>query len=214
MINNFDLLVRLGLACVIGGIIGLERENLNRPAGFRTHILVCVGSALIMIISIYGFAGADPSRLAAQVVSGIGFLGAGTIIREGASVTGLTTAASLWAVSGIGLAVGAGMYIAALVAAGLIWVTLVSFWRIEQTFLSKRRHRYLNLIMADQPGQVGKIGTVLGSMNVHIKNIQLKRLSDKRLSVKLFVKLSSASCIEEVLESLESVDGIYKVSLD
>ena len=173
MINNFDLLVRLGLACVIGGIIGLERENLNRPAGFRTHILVCVGSALIMIISIYGFAGADPSRLAAQVVSGIGFLGAGTIIREGASVTGLTTAASLWAVSGIGLAVGAGMYIAALVAAGLIWVTLVSFWRIEQTFLSKRRHRYLNLIMADQPGQVGKIGTVLGSMNVHIKNIQL-----------------------------------------
>jgi putative Mg2+ transporter-C (MgtC) family protein len=116
---------------ILGGVIGFERERHNkRIAGFRTHILVSVGSALIMLTSIYIFEAygkitpADPARIAAGVITGIGFLGAGTIIRSGESVKGLTTAASLWTVSGIGLAVGCGFYSAGCVAAVIVLATL------------------------------------------------------------------------------------------
>ncbi|MEW6227795.1 MAG: MgtC/SapB family protein, partial [Bacillota bacterium] len=118
MISQTEIIFRLVLAMMFGGFIGLERESHKRPAGFRTHILVCVGSALVMMISQYAFVNFartteyDPGRIAAQVVSGIGFLGAGTILREGPTIKGLTTAASLWVVAGIGLAVGTGFYLA------------------------------------------------------------------------------------------------------
>ena len=115
-----QMIIRLCAAAILGGIVGVERGSADRPAGLRTHILVCAGSALIMMVSLYGSdgltAGRDSSRIAAQVVSGIGFLGAGTILREGFSVKGLTTAASLWAVSCVGLAVGSGFFVGALVA--------------------------------------------------------------------------------------------------
>ena len=118
--HNWDMILRLLLATVLGGAVGIERGSGDRPAGFRTHILVCTGSALIMLVSMYGFDDTyvsgisnannrDSARIAAQVVSGIGFLGAGTIMHEGVTVRGLTTAASLWMVSAIGLAAGAGM---------------------------------------------------------------------------------------------------------
>ncbi len=117
-----DLMMRLAVATVLGGAIGIERERRERAAGFRTHALVCVASALMMIVSTYGFPGEfdealDPSRIAAQVVSGIGFLGAGVIIFRKNAVRGLTTAASVWAVSGVGLAAGGGMYAAAIFGA-------------------------------------------------------------------------------------------------
>jgi putative Mg2+ transporter-C (MgtC) family protein len=113
----WELMLRLGLATLLGGLVGIERERRERAAGFRTHALVCVASGLIMIVSTYGFPepyaiGLDPSRIAAQVVSGIGFLGAGVIIFRKNAVRGLTTAASVWAVSGVGLAIGGGLYAA------------------------------------------------------------------------------------------------------
>ena len=116
-----DAVIKMVLTVLLSGIIGFEREHSHRPAGFRTHILVAVGSTLVMMTSKFvfleyqGIVTVDPTRLGAQVISGIGFLGAGTILREGFSVKGLTTAASLWAVSCIGLAVGAGYYIGAFV---------------------------------------------------------------------------------------------------
>jgi putative Mg2+ transporter-C (MgtC) family protein len=123
--------IRLVLAVVLSGVIGWERERVGKPAGFRTHILVGIGSALVMMVSLFmvdltpGGQGVDPGRIAAQVVVGIGFLGAGTILRsrEGI-VSGLTTAASLWVVSGIGLAVGCGFYSGALLTTGLVMVVL------------------------------------------------------------------------------------------
>jgi len=131
MLTDTQVVLRLLLAAALGGIIGFEREKHNRRmAGFRTHILVSIGSALIMLVSIYifeiyaGKAVVDPSRIAAGVVTGIGFLGAGTIIRSGESVRGLTTAASLWTVSGIGLAVGCGFYIAGWATAIIAFTTL------------------------------------------------------------------------------------------
>ena len=120
--------IRLILAAILGGVIGYERQNSHRPAGLRTHMLVAVGSALVMCTSQYlSFAypdAADPARLGAQVISGIGFLGAGTILREGFSVKGLTTAASLWAVSCIGLAVGIGFWPGACIATVVMYLTL------------------------------------------------------------------------------------------
>lgn len=141
--TGFQILARLLLATLLGGAIGFERGSRGRAAGFRTHILVCLGSTLIMMTSIHifemysGIAIVDPARIAAQVVTGIGFLGAGTIMRSGSTVKGLTTAASLWAVAGIGLAVGCGFYFAALISAVLVFVVLVLLSKMEEAFAIK-----------------------------------------------------------------------------
>ena len=138
---NFDLVVltRLLTAAFLGGLIGLEREYFRRAAGLRTHILVAVGSTLLMLVSIriaeiWPGPTADPARIAAQVVTGIGFLGAGTIIREKAAVRGLTTAASIWTVAAIGLAVGIGFYFAAVATTIIVLVTLAVFSKFERRF--------------------------------------------------------------------------------
>ena len=138
--SEYEIIIKLALAAVLGGLIGLERESLSRPAGLRTYTLVCVGSALAMVVSLdmyyqyYQTVNADPGRIAAQVVSGIGFLGAGTIMREGATVRGLTTAAGLWVVACIGLAVGAGLYIPAIVSTAIILFVLIYFVKFEHYF--------------------------------------------------------------------------------
>lgn len=147
MISGYQIFVRLLLATLLSGLIGFERESRGRAAGLRTHILVCIGSALAMLTSIYmfdiyrGVATVDPTRIAAQVITGVGFLGAGTILRSGATVKGLTTAASLWAVAGIGLAVGCGFYFAALVGTTLVFITLVLFSKIEEALALKGSKR-------------------------------------------------------------------------
>lgn len=137
MINDVVFIIRLVIAAVLGGLIGFEREVHGRAAGLRTHILVCVGSALMMLTSIHMVslvqgASIDPGRIAAQVVSGIGFLGAGTIMRFKASIRGLTTAASLWAAAGLGLAVGSGLYVGAFSATAIMLVVLVYLRRFER----------------------------------------------------------------------------------
>jgi len=125
--------LRLLAAFVLGGIIGLERERRDRPAGLRTHILVTVGAALLMMLSeLVAGGNFDPGRIAAGVVTGIGFLGAGTIIRSGADVHGLTTAATIWVASAVGLTVGTGSYIAAVVATAIIFITLTALRQLER----------------------------------------------------------------------------------
>lgn len=126
--TELDVVLRLLIAAVIGGVIGYERERASKPAGLRTNILVCMGAALFTITSIYGFTGlgapADPSRIAAGIVVGVGFLGAGVILHSEKGVVGLTTAATVWSVAAIGLAVGCGLYLVAVVTAVLILVAL------------------------------------------------------------------------------------------
>ncbi len=123
---ELEMVLRLLLATALGAIIGYQRERAGKPAGLRTHILICVGAAIFTIASLYGFgAGADPARVAAGIVAGIGFLGAGAIIRTGEGiVAGLTTAATIWVVAGIGLAAGAGLYLVSAVATGVILIVL------------------------------------------------------------------------------------------
>ncbi|MBY0037667.1 MgtC/SapB family protein [Bacillus cereus] len=135
---DFDFIIRIGVAGLLGAMIGIEREIRSKEAGLKTHFLVAVGSALIMVVSKYAFSdivfeehmSLDPSRIAAQVVSGVGFLGAGTIIIQKQAVKGLTTAAGLWATAGIGLAIGAGMYVVGIGATILVLIGLEIVSRI------------------------------------------------------------------------------------
>ena len=214
----YEIVFKLALACILGAMIGLERESLNRPAGLRTYTLVCVGSALAMIVSIdiymqyYQTVNADPGRIAAQVISGIGFLGAGTIMREGASVRGLTTAAGLWVVACIGLAVGAGLYIPAVVTTILILFVLIYFIQFEQFFTGMREYKGLVIVVEDRPGQVGNIGSILGDMGVLIKNIQLNHVENKDdLEVELLIELPSGMKISEVIEELSSMKELKSI---
>jgi putative Mg2+ transporter-C (MgtC) family protein len=142
--TDIEITIRLLTALGLGGLVGLEREVHGSDAGLRTHILVSLGSALVMVVSVLmsqSFVGTDPARISAQVVSGIGFLGAGSILRSTTSVRGLTTAASIWAVAGIGLASGAGYYSSAVIASILILVTLWLLRFIEKALNLKERER-------------------------------------------------------------------------
>jgi len=137
--TQIELTVRLVVALLLGAVIGWEREMQRMPAGFRTHALVSLGSAIFTIVSAYAFTGplSDPTRIAAQIVSGVGFLGGGAILHYGGTIRGLTTAASLWAVAAVGMATGAGLFVVAAVSTILVIVALEIFQRLER--VAKRR---------------------------------------------------------------------------
>lgn len=154
MISQLEIVSRLVLAAALGSVIGIERERLSWAAGLRTHMLVCVGATLVMIVSAFGFSDIlgmpnvtlDPSRVAAQVVSGIGFLGAGSILLRGEIVRGLTTAASVWVVAGVGLAVGGGMYTAAIAATAIVLLILAGLKPLERRYFTARRNCAVRLM--------------------------------------------------------------------
>jgi putative Mg2+ transporter-C (MgtC) family protein len=158
MISDVEILIRLASAAALGSLIGFERERLLWAAGIRTHMLVCVGSCLIMVVSAYGFAGVlsdhvvlDPSRVAAQVVSGIGFLGAGSILARGEIVKGLTTAASIWTVAAIGLAIGGGLYFAGIASTIIILIILAGVKPLEEAYRARNQTVQFKLTV-DQSG--------------------------------------------------------------
>ena len=167
-LNWDELLLRLALAAVLGGMIGFERELREREAGLRTHLLVALGSALFTIVGAYGFheflasgqsvVRADPTRIAAQIVTGIGFLGAGAIIRQGLSVRGLTTAATLWVVAAVGLAAGAGYYSAAVITTAVVlialWPLRVMAYRILRRFRVDDGRMVVELPSGTPPGEL------------------------------------------------------------
>lgn len=219
MTYELTVALRLLVSALLGGLIGLERESLNKTAGFRTHTLVCLGSCLIMITSLeipdLGGTG-DPGRLAAQVVSGIGFLGAGTIMRSGMGIKGLTTAASLWVVAGIGLAVGAGNYLTATITTAIVFLVLVYFGRVEGLIKKRQQqNRKIELVIADRPGQLGLVSSALGEMDIHIRNVKMGEPEEnKRIALEFEVKIPYTLPDKELLEKVKNVSGVYKVSLD
>ncbi|WP_273333834.1 MgtC/SapB family protein [Dictyoglomus turgidum] len=214
MINIWDVLLRFILSTLFSGVIGWEREKEEKPAGLRTHILVSLGSTLFMIVSAYAFPGnGDPGRIAAQVVTGIGFIGAGTILRTGFTVKGLTTAASIWAVSGIGLSVGAGLYFPAFIATIFIIVVLVLATKLEKIFLGTHQDVGLNLIIEDRPGAIGEIGTLLGELNVDIKQIELGNSWEGKISLKILVRIPQKLTKNELLLRLSDLPSVIDVEL-
>lgn len=217
MITDIDTVLRLLLAVVLGGIIGYERQARHKSAGLRTHILVSVGSCLIMILSIniyytvQGHTNADPTRLAAQVVSGIGFLGAGTIMKEGLTIRGLTTAASLWVVSGVGLAAGSGYYLSACMTTILSFFTLTMMSKLERV-----PYPLLGIIVnsIDQPGQIGKITSCLGNFGVNINDIRVDDRTSNQITLQFLVKIPEGTNLDQVLGNLESLEGILSAKRD
>ena len=176
MIGSVETIVRLLLAAVAGSMIGFERERLQWSAGLRTHMLVCVGSCLIVIVSAYGFSDVlgthvvlDPSRIAAQVVSGIGFLGAGTILLRGEVVKGLTTAASLWAVAAIGLAVGSGLYVAAIATTIIVLAILAGLKPIEDRVRDRVTTRTLAVVAKRGTLSITTLNDVAGPRAARVK---------------------------------------------
>ena len=222
-ITPTEVIFRLFLALLLSGLIGLERESNRKFAGFRTHMLVGIGSALVMIISAYGFADPkvvprDPFRLAAQVVSGIGFLGAGTILHQGTNVHGLTTAASLWVVSAIGLAAGAGMYLPATFVSILAFLTLTYIQRLEKVFL-RSLYKHLIITTVDKPGQIGSIGVILGRYKVNLYRVEVLKLEEEELderiiTLRLEIETPKHFDAGEMLRSLASLEGIKTTILE
>lgn len=212
---------RLILSALLGGLVGLERESLNRPAGFRTHILVSIGSTLIMLVSLDVFrlfgemTNADPGRIAAQVVSGIGFLGAGTILRDGATIRGLTTAASLWLVAGVGLAVGIGAYVPAVASTVIGLAALTFLSRLERLVIVRRQFQEIVVTVDDHPGQLGKIGSVLGKHEVNIRNVEMRSgRKGKIVQIVLSVRLPSNANLARITDDLFNIEGVQSVETE
>ncbi len=226
MITPTEIALRLALAAALGAVIGFNRGHLAWRAGLRTHMLVAVGSALVIIVSAYGFEDIlkhpnvilDPSRIAAQVVSGIGFLGAGTILfmpREKV-VRGLTTAAGLWAVAAVGLAAGSGLYVAGIMATILMWLILAALKPLERRFLVRRSDAPLRLfVRLDTDTALATLETVISRHRLPIYKITLKRQENGEDLVAIqFTDDAAHQQLLRVSEALRHTDGIKSVTFD
>jgi len=223
MIQPQDILIRLLLAAVLGAVIGVNRGRLEWAAGLRTHMLVSVGAALAMIVSAYGFADVlrrpdivlDPSRIAAQVISGVGFLGAGTILflQREQVIRGLTTAAGLWAVSAIGLAAGSGLFFAATTATAVIWVILALLKPIERRFIQTRNQRPRVTARLGGVSALAAMEEVLSRHHLATFKIILRRHESGEDVVDiLFERSVRAEQMATLVDSLRQVDGLRSVS--
>ncbi|BCF91987.1 MULTISPECIES: MgtC/SapB family protein [Paraburkholderia] len=218
MIGNFELISRLVLAAALGSVIGFERERLSWAAGLRTHMLVCVGSTLIMIVSAFGFADVlgnqhivlDPSRIAAQVVSGIGFLGAGSILLRGEIIRGLTTAASLWSVAAIGLAVGGGLYTASIAATIIILIILAGIKPIEKRFITVKQRRQLSMLVERGSMTFHTLHEALGPASPRVKQFIMQQSDDDPQMDEVTITLHRVSSTEytAICGQLRAIQGV------
>ncbi|MDD3156786.1 MgtC/SapB family protein [Anaeromusa sp.] len=219
IIDDLTATLRLVLSLVLAGVIGYERSYFHKAAGLRTHILVALGSCLIMILSMNLYGGvegktnADPARLAAQVVSGIGFLGAGTIMKEGATIKGLTTAASLWVVACVGLAVGSGYYLGAIVTTVLSVVTLTWLYRVESHRATGPSEAVLVIHSLDKPGQIGKVASCLSSAGLTVTDMRLEKGDKGHTTFFVAIKSPDPSVTKTALKDLSLLEGITEAQL-
>jgi putative Mg2+ transporter-C (MgtC) family protein len=215
-------ILRVLVASALGALIGIERERLDRGAGLRTHALVATASALLMIISAQGFNSVvtadhtivlDPSRIASQVVSGIGFLGAGLIILRRNTVFGLTTAASIWAVAGIGLAAGAGLLALAAITTGLLLVILVILKILEQRFFPHKRLTPFTLTLTRQPGQLAAIEAAITQAQLDLWLWELKPgMAQDEYLVQLDVRGGNGAHLIALAETLQGIPGVKRLT--
>ncbi len=223
MLTYGEIVFRLFLSALLGSIIGIERERLDWAAGLRTHMLVSVGATLFMLVSAFGFSDVlghsnvvlDPSRIAAQVVSGIGFLGAGTIIFRREIVRGLTTAASLWTVAAIGLSVGGGMYVGATFATGLVLIILIGLKPIEKRLFADKRSKEISLLIDHEKVSLQNIESAIKQADLHMCHI-LIRPSDTIGMEHVEITLSRAKNekIIHLVEDLRGISGVVEISHD
>ncbi len=209
-----DIFIKLGLALICGGVLGIERERRNRPAGFRTYMLVCIGSTLVMATNYYifnVFQTGDPSRMAAQVVSGLGFLGAGTIVTAANSkVKGLTTAAGLWSAGGIGLAIGIGFYEGAIVGTAMIFIAMVLLHSMDGLIMSTNK-LVMVYVEFEHFFALKNFINVVKSNNVKILDIESRDASgakDNQTAALITLKLPDKKMHKELMEILSKAEGM------
>ncbi|MCF6139507.1 MgtC/SapB family protein [Pseudalkalibacillus berkeleyi] len=223
--KTVTITVRLLIAAILCGLVGIEREFKRHPAGFRTHLLVGVGSCLMMLLSIFGFEdflnsheqiqGFDPSRLPAYVVSGIGFLGAGTILVHGVTVRGLTTAASIWVVAGIGLVVGIGMYYEAIFTTFVMIASLLFLNKFEDLYLRKQRFHHVTVIVENKEVSLSSIVNELEACKVPILNVSIddhpNDASTSLIKYSFKIHVSNTKKLPEVYDKIQSIENVHKV---
>lgn len=213
MIPEWFMLLRVLIAAGLGALVGLERERQNQPAGLRTHIILVSGAALAMTLSInLPDSNGDPARLAAQVLSGIGFLGAGAILRFGPNVKGLTTATSLWTMAVVGLAVGAGYYWAAAGVTILLLVVLRLLNILEARLNPVRAPLQISLIAADRPGLTRTVRQILEENAQHVDTFRVYRqMRRQRIRIQGVIHLRKEQSVENLADTLSTLDGVRAV---
>jgi putative Mg2+ transporter-C (MgtC) family protein len=217
MISEVQIILRLLAAAGLGAIIGLERERDNQPAGLRTHMILVIGSTLAMCLSINLAASGDgdPARLAAQVISGIGFLGAGAILRYGFNVKGLTTATTLWSMAIVGLAVGYGYYLIGLVTTILMLVTLTLINLLEKKFIHTSVARTFIVQAVDRPGIVKDIRKVITRLSEKIITFTIqKNIKNKRLRISIAAHVRVGEKMENLTEAIGDIEGVRALKIE
>jgi putative Mg2+ transporter-C (MgtC) family protein len=215
--HQLDIATRLVVAALLGAAIGFEREIHEHPAGMRTHLLVALGSALFTVVSIFGFVGVlgagqgapvDPSRVAAQVVTGIGFLGAGAILKFGTTVRGLTTAASLWATAAVGMAVGASDYVLAVVGSAIIVFSLWPLNWVEDKIHGPAAEIATMRLELRGLQAIGRISDAARTHRLDLVSIDTQRLAKDRYEVNLQLRVRSATSLESFIQALGSLGDV------
>lgn len=211
-------LVRILISFIMGALVGLEREMNNQPAGLRTHILISIGSTLVMLISIYVPQGADytgdPGRIAAQVVSGIGFLGAGAILKFGTDIKGLTTAASIWAMAAVGMAVGAGMYSISIIGVVVILFALTAMNYFEKSLFQERSLRKVEVMVKKRNSSLEAISGLLKEFDVRITSTGFDRnVNDATDKIYFVVAVKRTLDVQKLADALEHQQGVVSVSI-
>ncbi len=219
-INTTTILFRLFLSFIIGILVGIERETRRQPAGLRTHILIVIGSTILMMLSIFvpqtfpNFQNGDPSRIAAQVVSGIGFLGAGAIVKYGTNIRGLTTAASIWVIAALGLAVGAGMYIGAITGTAILLMALILLNHTEKRHFSREFHKKLEIYCSDKTILTTDLQEILNKYNATIVNTDIEHVFlDEQTTFSLTIKFKSKVDINNIILEVSKLKSIQKIKL-
>lgn len=212
---TLDILFKLLLAFLLSSIIGIERELIHKPAGIKTHSLICISATLTMAIGLYMkdvFPTMDPSRLPAQILAGIGFVGAGTIMRDGFAVRGITTAASLLSITCIGLAIGAGFYEGAVFATIFIFLILSLTSPLQNFFHKKNKNVLFNIETSSQDGILGKSEDIFNTYNVDIISVQkIENKQTNTFTYKIFSKCKNVKVKESILNELCKIDDVREV---
>jgi len=221
--NNFEYLLRIVVACLCGGLIGLERSHRQKEAGIRTHIILALAAAMIMIVSKYGFFDitglgidslrADGSRVAANVVSGISFLGAGVIFVRGGSIKGLTTAAGIWATAGIGLALGAGMY-AIGISCTLLLILIQVLLHKFVPFSENMETNEIRLKLSEDSQAINGITEQLSEHGILVNGIKMKKNDDGTITIHLTVRIAKTTSLESMLNLINANKEIQEFTLE
>ncbi len=204
-------MLRLLVALILGAVVGLERERQERAAGLRTVTMVSLGSCLFTIVGAYGFANTDPSRVAAQIVTGIGFLGAGTIFLRKDLVRGLTTAATIWAVAAIGMAAGTSQYFIALFTTLLILSVLMVLKPIEKRFFKRPSEALVSVVVPRGENEIERVRAVLGAIGAFPMSIRIHELNDTDDRLEIDVGLPAHRTTSDLLRQLRTIEGARQI---